>query len=615
MKEVIRETGRAFANLQWILKPCLTVLAFLQLSRVAFILKNPKTLEGLSPEDISEFVLLCIRFDSSLFFTLFLLFFVLLVLPLPSKVRRWFIRPGFTLTAGIFFLPELVDVFFFSFNGRRLDFPALRFLGSDALRQVPQLTIHYPLVPIAVFLMLFVIWKSFPRMEREGKSSGWLAGILAACLITAGGIMVIRNSFGQKPLLPGNAFVLHPSTAGHAALNTGFVLFKTLESPRLEKAGFLPEKEYENLVPACLPDTARFRGCNVVLIILESFATEYTGLEPGGAGQTPFLDSLAGAGIWFPHHFASGRTSRDALPSILSSIPAWMDESFAGSPYVSARVEGIGTSLSDAGYQTRFFHGGKNGTMSFDLISRLSGFSDYTGLNEYPDQSDFDGNWGIFDGPFLHFAASEMQSMRQPFAACIFTLSSHQPYRVPEGWKDDAGSGGNPVFRAVRYADQSLREFFRIASRMPWYRNTLFVLTADHTHEIFSPAFKNYEGMFDVPLLVFSPLARPRADTSRFIQHTDIRMLVLEMLGKKPKLKNQLSPGIQNCKTLFPMQYQDGQYHLIHPMGRLSWDGKNPQKNWSWISPGSPEPAGLRTQMMARLQYFRNGLIEDRLFH
>ena len=614
MKAVIRETGHSLANLQWIFRPGLMVLAFMQLSRVAFILKNPQTIEGLGPGDFPEFLLLCMRFDSSLFFTLYLLFFVLLVLPLPSAVWRWFIRPVFTLTAGIFILPELADVYFFSFNGRRLDFPALRFLSADALRQVPQLIMHYPLVPVLVLLLQFFIWKSFPHSIHTGKKkSGWPGSILAAIFLLAGGILIIRNSVGEKPLLPGNAFVLNPSSAGHAALNTGFVLFKTMESQRLEKAAFLPEQQCENQIKVCSTDSAQFAGSNLVLIILESFATEYTGLEPGGAGQTPFLDSLARKGIWFPHHFASGRTSRDALPAILASVPAWMDESFAGSPYVATPVEGLGRTLSDAGYQTRFFHGGKNGTMSFNLISRICGYSGYTGLDEYPDKSEFDGNWGIFDGPFLQFSAAEIGRMKPPFAACIFTLSSHQPYTLPEGWKTGPETGGNPVFAAIRYADDALRQFFISASKMPWYQNTLFVLTADHTHQQFSPAFQHHAGLYDVPLLVFSPEARPIADTSGFIQHTDIRMLILEMLGKKPKLKNHLAPGIQNCKPLFPMQYQDGEYHLIHPSGRLSWDGRDPHNHWIWTA-ASPEPSGLREQMMARLQYYRNGLIENRLF-
>jgi len=620
MKEVFRQTGRSLANLQWILRPSLLVLAFYQLSRIGFMLRNPATVEGMQPEDVPGFLFYALRFDLSLFFSLFGIFLLLLVLPFRQKNLRRFIRYAFTIVFTFGFLPELIDIFFFSFNGRRLDFPALKFLLNDALGQFPQLLSNFPLVPLLAIILPFLVWKSFPGRQPDAKTAihlAWMHSILPALLVIACSAALIRNSTGQKPLLPGNAFVLHPQQTGHAALNSGFVMLKTLEAKELEEARFVSEESVRLLLAQDSIESGypAFIGKNVVLLVLESFATEYTGLEKGGAAQTPFFDSLARAGTYFPNHFASGRTSRDALPAILASVPAWMDESFAGSSYVSTRIEGLGSTLMRNGYETAFFHGGKNGTMSFDLISRLCGFSGYYGLDEYPDKGDYDGNWGIFDRPFLQFSANRLNKMKQPFAACIFTLSSHQPYTLPPGWKDTTGTGGNPVFRAIRYSDDALRHFFSAASRMPWYQNTLFVLSADHTHQNFSPQFANHSGQFDVPLVFFFPGKKIVADSSRFIQHTDVRRIILEMLGSKPRLENHLSSELNAVSGLLPMQYQDGFYHIIHPDGTLSWDAKTAGSGWNWISAeGRGEPPGLKMQMMARLQYFRNGLRENKLF-
>ncbi len=616
--KAILQAGRLLANLRWILRPSLLVFSLYWLSRIAFMVKYPQSVHGMPVSEIPRFIFLSFRFDSSLFFTLNLLPLLLLLLPgrppLPTRISKVL----FTLANGLFLSLNSIDLYFFAFNGRRTDWPTLRFLLSDSLHQLPQLLLNYAVVPLFSVLCFWAIWKSFPpavKAERQEKYS-ILPLVISWVFLLAAGIGLIRNSLGQKPLLPGNAFVLQPHPAGHAALNTGFVLFKTLESTELEKADFLNEKEMLACLPKCEKQVpGQLKGRNLVLIILESFATEYTGLEAGAAGQTPFLDSLAHAGLFFPHHFACGRTSRDALPSILASVPPWMEESFAASPYVSVEMEGLGTSLSRAGYQTAFFHGGKNGTMAFDLMSRLCGFSRYYGMNEYPGNQDYDGNWGIFDQPFLQFTAGEMKELREPFAAGIFTLSSHQPYTLPRGWTDTVGTEGRPVFRAIRYADHALKAFFQTASRMPWYKNTLFVLTADHSHQVFSPAFQDYPGLYDVPLVLFAPGAEIRSDTGNYIQHSDIGPGILDLLGLKSRKQNRLSRGFSSCLPFPPMQFQDGNYHVIHPEGLLIWDGKESRSSWRWESKnGKPEPAGLRMQTMARLQYFRNGMLENSLF-
>ena len=39
----------------------------------------------------------------------------------------------------------------------------------------------------------------------------------------------------------------------------------------------------------------------------------------------------------------------------------------------------------------------------------------------------------------------------------------------------------------VNYTDYALKRFFATASRMKWFDNTLFVITADHTSQIYNP--------------------------------------------------------------------------------------------------------------------------------
>ncbi len=133
-------------------------------------------------------------------------------------------------------------------------------------------------------------------------------------------------------------------------------------------------------------------------------------------------------GLTFTNAFANGKRSIEALPSILSSLPAIMDNAFVTSLYSSNPIESLAAILKNKGYQTSFFHGGKNGTMGFDNFTKLVGIDAYFGLNEYPNEEDYDGNWGIYDEPYLQYFCNQISLMKEPFFTSVFTLSSHHPY-------------------------------------------------------------------------------------------------------------------------------------------------------------------------------------------
>ena len=603
------------ANVRWIAIPSIIVLVSYWICRLVFILWYPQTVSQLGFTDWLSFIELSFRFDISTFAAINFLFWFVLLLPFPAgKVFLTVIRFLFVGINSIFLILNGIDIPFFAFNTRRTSYPALKFLLEDSVRQVPQLMVNYYPVVLIFFLGTFLLFRSFPRFPTPSKPK-YIHSFSQIVFWMAISVLLVRNSFQLKPLMPGQAFTLSQSEAGHAILNTPFLLFKTTEIKELPDQKWLTENELYQQFPKPPHSASSLKGYNVVLLILESFATEYTGLEGNKTSYSPFLDSLAKTGTYFPHHFANGRTSRDALPSILASVPAWMDEAFASSPYVSVKLNALGKNLKKQGYQTAFFHGGKNGTMSFDVFSRISGFSQYYGLNEYPDRTDFDGNWGIFDEPFLHYVSGKLTEMKQPFAAGIFTLSSHQPYTIPEKYKNRFKKGPLPIHEAISYSDFALRRFFENASTKPWFSKTLFVITADHTQGNHDPAYSNFYGSYDVPLILFCPGQKIVADTSRWVQHLDIAPGILDLLGSENGKRNALGTAFLSKETGYPIQYQDGSYHLLHPQGILMWKGESANNDWVWVPTGNhPEPPELRKKIMSRVQYYRQGLLHNMLF-
>lgn len=132
--------------------------------------------------------------------------------------------------------------------------------------------------------------------------------------------------------------------------------------------------------------------------------------EPHGKGITyvPFIEKLSKEGLFFENGFASGRDSANAVPAIIGGLPHLMDQYFGVSPFSTNRLEGLGSILKVSGYSTHFFHGGGNGTMYFDVISHALGVDHYYGMEEYPEQGDYDGIWGIRDEPYLQYVAEQL---------------------------------------------------------------------------------------------------------------------------------------------------------------------------------------------------------------
>lgn len=208
------------------------------------------------------------------------------------------------------------------------------------------------------------------------------------------------------------------------------------------------------------------------------------------------------------YSYCNGRKSIDGMPSILSSIPMFVEPFFL-TPASMNNVSGLAGELKKKGYYSAFFHGAENGSMGFQAFARTTGFTDYFGRTEYNadkrfgGDKDFDGTWAIWDEPFMQFYATKMGEMKQPFMTALFTASSHHPYVIPEQYKKVFPEEGIVIHKCIRYTDNALRKFFAKAKTMPWYKNTLFVITSDHTNLSDHAYYQTDLGGFCSPIIFF----------------------------------------------------------------------------------------------------------------
>ncbi len=515
-------------------------------ARVTFLILNFKAFHSAKFIDILLAFLHGLRFDFSAILTLNAGIWLFSMLPAPifqKNISQKILKYLLLVVNLPFIILNFSDCEFFKYVGRRTQRDILGIAG-DVFEQSIQIAIFYWYLSIILLAILFIFIKYFPKNEAIIKESYTKKTYISLSLLLlpyiAISILGIRGGWQLRPLRPNYAFVLNPQILGHFSLNSThtFISSYDIVGEVESKNFFKTDQEAFNIIKKeYVPSNYFNTKQNVVILILESFDAEYIGACNGNKnGYTPFFDSLANSpqSVFFKHGFANGRTSIEAMPSVLAGLPSMMPEAYITGFYQTNQLTGLGTEMLNKGYKTAFYHGGKNGTMGFNAFAPIAGFQQYSGLFEYPNQKDYDGNWGIFDEPYLQYFSKQLTTYKQPFLASVFTLSSHQPYTIPEKYTNKFPKGDLEIHESIGYADNALKLFFETASKQPWFNNTLFVLTADHTQMTSKPAYFNKKGEFSVPIVFYHPKVKLKADTSIIAQQIDIMPSVLSVLGYKP---------------------------------------------------------------------------------
>lgn len=466
----------------------------------------------------------------------------------PNKWRdtKWFKRIlafSFQIIVFIGVLSNLIDVGFFRHSGSRSKSSLIEILqfGDDASNTIPGYIISYwYLLFILILFMVFSIWlyRRIDKIEGESKMTPWWLQILYLPTIAFILVSVGRGGYGLKPIAPVHASSYTTLSNIPIVLNSTFTIIKSWGEEGLKEKHFFNEKELNGIYsPYHEAETPyiNLKGQNVVLIIIESFSIQYIkSLNGTQKGYTPFFDELVQNSMVFENCFANGKKSIDAMPSIISSIPKFMDKEYLSSAYSSNQIESIPKNLKKLGYSSGFFHAATNGSMNFDVFSDLAKFDQYFGRTEYNNEEDFDGTWGIFDHKFLPWSVRQMNQQSQPFFNTVFTISSHDPYTIPENLKQEFNSGPEPKYDAIAFQDYALKLFFEEAKKQSWYSNTLFILTADHTPAAGEPEYYSEIGKMRIPLILYHPTdTNFRGRINKVVSQNDIMPTLLNLLNYK----------------------------------------------------------------------------------
>ena len=645
-------------NYAKLLRPLGSVLVNLLLAyvvyfvaRIAFLLENLSLYPDLSAAHLLELLRGGLTFDTSAILYTNALWVVMVLFPLHLKETRAWHRAchwTFVVVNTLCLAVNLGDSVYFRFATRRTtttifqEFENEGNLGDIFLTEAVS---HWYFFLLAA-VVAWGLWRLYREPVGEQKPcklvTYYLVMTLSLLAFAPFCVAGMRGGWTRdiRPITISNAnnYCDRPTEAG-IVLNTPFSLIRTIGKNNFEVTVYFDSKaELESVFnPIHLPDTTSRtpRTKNVVVIIIESFGREYIGSYnrhvPGYKGYTPFTDSLlANGALTYRYSYCNGRKSIDGMPSILSSIPMFVEPFFL-SPYSINHVSGLADCLNQKGYETAFFHGAERGSMGFMAFARATKFKEYYGREDFVadrrtrGDKDYDGWWGISDEPFMQYMCMKQTEMKQPFMTALFTLSSHHPFRVPEPYKDvfKEENPDMPIYKVIRYTDMALQHFFASARKQPWFQNTIFVITSDHTNMTAIDEYKTDLGGFCSPVIFYDPSGEMGSGmVDAIAQQTDIMPTILEHLGyDQPYLtfgKDLLSTP---ADSTWAVNYLNGIYQYVKYGHVLQFDGQRTRAVYSLddrlmkhnLIGKVPQQPQMERELKAIIQQYMERMTENRL--
>ncbi|RZJ72722.1 LTA synthase family protein [Flavobacterium sp.] len=278
------------------------------------------------------------------------------------------------------------------------------------------------------------------------------------------------------------------------------------------------------------PDSVLAKPYNLVIILQESLGAEYVGCL-GGKPLTPNIDKLAKEGTLFTDLYATGTRSVRGIEAVVTGFLPSPSESVVKLSDSQSGFFTIAALLEQKGYDTSFVYGGM---ANFD---NMASFFNGNGFKRIIDEDDFDpkksafhGTWGWSDEDVMKKANEYFRTQQKPFVSLVFSSSNHEPFEFPDGRIALYDKKKNTVNNAMKYADFAVGKFFELAKKEAYYKNTIFLVIADHNTRTYGkhlvPIHK-----FHIPALVIGPNVDKGKTYDALCSQIDILPSVISKLG------------------------------------------------------------------------------------
>ena len=339
--------------------------------------------------------------------------------------------------------------------------------------------------------------------------------------------------------------------------------FYTIEEARREVAElYYQEKDTTT-------DFLKTKRPNIVLLILESWSADLIESIGGEPGITPEFHELENGGILFTNLYSTGPRSEQAMGSIFSGFPAHPISSVTVQPDKFSKLPTITRQLVDSGYSSSFYFGGQL------RYGNIKGYILYNGFKRVVEHTDFGrdvlrGKLGVHDEFVLGRQLEDLNKEKEPFFSGLFTSSSHSPYDQPMENVFDWGGNENDYINSAFYTDRCLGNYFREAQKQAWYKNTLFIIVADHSHNSYRNWSFTTPFYHRIPLLFYGEVIKEefRGKTmGRIANQMDLAKTLMNQLSMDS------SPFTWSRDLFNPYSPEFGYYSFEEGLGWITKNG------------------------------------------
>lgn len=484
-------------------------------------------------------------FPSAIVFVL-----VLLSLVAPRLAARAVIVV--TIPALVFFaLLGCIDMEIFRAWGFHVDAAILQYLktpremmasaASSPVALLGVLFVALSAIAVVAFMRLFGpalrCWTRLTLLEAIG-------GVPAVAFVTALLAIPARGGLQRMPITQSTVYFSHDDFANQAAINFAWNFFDSVWW-----GTYRTDFHYRVMPPAVARSVAdsllasgamparsllRLPRPDVILILWESFTAKVVARLGGVPGVTPNIDSLTHQGILFTRFYATGDRSPEGITGVLAGYPAQPTTEIIQHPRKSVTLPALPHDLARAGYRSTFYYGGDPDFSNIKSFVLEAGFDSLVTRDAFP-RSEQHSSWGADDDVVLSRLLGDVPGFHRPFFAMLFTLSSHEPFKVPMAPVFPGSDERDEFLNAHAYTDRSIGAFIRAAKRQPWWDSTLIIITADHGHRL--PVLDSLQTArkwetFSIPMLWLGGALAVRDTVIDAVgSQTDIPRTVLDQLG------------------------------------------------------------------------------------
>lgn len=516
-----------------------------ELFRLLFLLYHFDAAHQLSFSTLIQTFWYGLRMDLSTaaYVTLPVCLFVLISLFVPFFRKRslYFIYTAIVLLLTVLIVTADLEVY--KQWAFRIDATPLKYLNSpkEAWASISHLPVFWILLAVTIFyvLLLAAFKKGIARLiYLLSKPIHWGVGVLSVSMFSVLMIVALRGGLQLAPLNQSTVYFSTNNFANQAAINASWnFLHGVMNQSGVNRNPynyFSSEKAKRTVdslfktsgtTPALLNTTTP----NIILIIWESFTEKATHLAIDGTEVTPGFNQLKKEGLYFSQLYASGDRTDKGLAAVLSGYPALPNASIIRTPNKAAKLAVLPTLLKERNYQIPFFYGGE------PEFANIKSYLIHGNFNPLVDVSDFDkkdqnSKWGAHDGVVANRMLQYVNSVKAPFFATWLTLSSHEPFEVPETPAFKGNDNTSKFLNSLHYTDRVLSDFIEKAKQQPWWKNTLVVVIADHGHPL--PETPYRINNFKIPMLWLGGALKATGTVhDKVMNQTDLAATLSAQLG------------------------------------------------------------------------------------